>query len=62
MYHKQKGEPIRRLVGRGRPERDPLEVLWLLRESAQELLRGKLHDDPYSDEPIRRTVGRPPHK
>ena len=51
-------EPIRRVVGRGRPERDPFETLWELRESARELLGGELPDDTYPDEPIRRTVGK----
>ena len=52
------GEPIRRVVGRGRPERDPFDVLWELRESARELLGGELPDDTYPDEPIRRTVSK----
>ena len=55
---KVQGEPIRRVVGRGRPERDPFDLLWELRESARELLGGELPDDTYPDEPIRRTVGK----
>ena len=56
--HEPNTELIRRVVGRGRPERDPFEVLWELRESARELLGGELPDDTYPDEPMRRTIGR----
>lgn len=52
------GEPLRRVVGRPRAERDLFDVLWELRESAMELLGGELPDDTYLDEPIRRTVGK----
>lgn len=57
-FYELDGEPIRRVVGRVRTERDPFEVLWELRESARELLGGELPDDTYPDEPIRRTVGK----
>lgn len=52
------GEPIRRVVGQPRTERDPFDVLWDLRESARELSGGELPDDTYLDEPIRRIVGK----
>ena len=57
-FYELDGEPIRRVVGRPRTERDPFDVLWDLRESAMELLGGELPDDTYPDEPIRRTVGK----
>ena len=57
-FYELDGEPIRRVVGRPRTERDPFDVLWELRESARELLGGELPDDTYSDEPIRRVVGK----
>ena len=52
------GEPIRRLVGRPRVERRPLQILWDLRESTLALPGDELPDDTYEDEPIRRTVGK----
>ncbi len=57
-FYELDGEPIRRMVGRSRVERDPFAVLWDLRESAMELSGGELPDDTYPDEPIRRTVGK----
>ena len=57
-FYELDGEPIRRVVGRVRTERDPFDVLWDLRVSAMELLGGELPDDTYPDEPIRRTVGK----
>ena len=57
-FYELDGEPLRRVVGRTRTEHDPFDVLWELRESAMELLGGKLPDDTYPDEPIRRTVGK----
>ena len=57
-FYELDGEPLRRVVGRVRTERDPFDVLWALRESARELLGGELPDDTYPDEPIRRTVGK----
>lgn len=57
-FYELDGEPIRRVVGRVRVERDPFDVLWDLRESAMELSGSELPDDTYPDEPIRRTVGK----
>ena len=58
-FYELDGEPIRRVVGRPRTERDPFDMLWELRESARELLGGELpEDDTYPDEPIRRIVGK----
>lgn len=57
-FYELDGEPLRRVVGRARTERDPFDVLWDLRVSAMELLGGELPDDTYPDEPIRRTVGK----
>lgn len=58
-FYELDGEPIRRVVGRPRTERDPFDVLWEMRESAIELLGGEVpDDDTYPDEPIRRTVGK----
>lgn len=57
-FYELDGEPIRRVVGRVRVERDPFDVLWDLRQSAMELLGVELPDDTYPDEPIRRIVGK----
>lgn len=57
-FYEVDGEPIRRMVGRPRTERRPLQVLWDLRESARMLTGGELPDDTYEDEPIRRIVGK----
>ena len=57
-FYEVDGEPIRRVVGRSRLERTPLQTLWDLRESARLLCGGELPDDTYDDEPIRRVVGK----
>ena len=56
-FYELDGEPLRRVVGRPRTDRDPFDILWDLRESAMELLGGELPDDTYPDEPVRRMVG-----
>lgn len=50
------GEELRRVVGRPRLKRDPLDVAWDLRQFALEA-GVELPDDNLPDEPVRRTVG-----
>lgn len=57
-FYEVDGEPIRRVVGRPRTEKSPLQVLWELRENAQALAGHALPDDTYDDEPLRRVVGK----
>lgn len=57
-FYEVDGEPIRRVVGRPRTERNPFDLLWELREGARQLLGGELPDDSLADVPIRRTVGK----
>lgn len=52
------GEPIRRVIGRPRAERRPLQVLWDLREGFRLPFSAVDGDDTYDDEPIRRVVGK----
>lgn len=52
------GEPIRRIVGRPQAKRNPFDLLWELRESARRLLGGELPEDPLSNVPVRRIVGK----
>ena len=57
-FYEVDGEPIRRVVGRARIEKSPLQTLWELREDAQALSSHALPDDTYDDEPLRRVVGK----
>ena len=57
-FYEVDGEPLRRVVGRQRTERHPLQVLWDLCQGARMLLGSEWPDDTYEDEPIRRIVGK----
>ena len=57
-FYELDGELIRKVVGRPRVEVNPFDFLWMLRESARELLGSELPDDPLPDVPVRKTVGK----
>ena len=57
-FYELDGEPLRKIVGRPRVEMNPFDLLWILRESARELLGGELPDDSLPDVPIRKVVGK----
>ena len=57
-FYELNGEPLRKIVGRPRVEMNPFDFLWMLRESARELLGGELPDDSFPDVPVRKIVGK----